>query len=298
MYILANILILLITIFLYINIYFNLNTSDYLEIYEIDNISKEKFEELCNIKQPLFFDCNKLDINLSFPDINIDYLKKIYGNFDILLFDNNNQNLGIPVDIISAYELFKKDLSNNYISEYNYNFLEETTLIKSFKTYDYFLRPLNVTNTFYDIICGSLNSYTKLKYSLNYRNIFYVNEGSVEITLTPPCNKKFLHVNNYNDDLEYYSDIDIFNIDEKYNKDFNKVKFLRKILNKGQFISIPAYWFYSIKILEHNTLISSYKYRTYSNNLAILPTILHNFLKRNNIKRNFIKVVSNDVETI
>ena len=59
MYILANILILLITIFLYINIYFNLNTSDYLEIYEIDNISKEKFEELCNIKQPLFFDCNK-----------------------------------------------------------------------------------------------------------------------------------------------------------------------------------------------------------------------------------------------
>lgn len=298
MYILINILILLITFFLYINIYFNLSTSDYLEIYEIDNISKEKFEELCNIKQPLFFDSSKLDMNFNFPDINIEYLKKLYGNFDISLFDDTNENIGLPIDLISACELFNKDISNNYISEYNLKFLEETTLIKTFKTYDYFLRPLNVTNSFYDLIIGSKNSYTKLKYSLNYRNIFYINDGSVEITLSPPCNKKFLHINNFNDELEYYSDIDIFNVHEKYIKDFNKVKFLRKILHKGQFLTIPAYWFYSIKFIESNTLITSYKYRTYSNNLAILPNIFHNFLKRNNIKRNFIKVVSTDVETI
>ena len=78
----------------------------------------------------------------------------------------------------------------------NYNFLEETTLLKTFKSYDLFLRPLNLTNSFYDLIFGSKNSYTKFKYSLNYRNIFYINDGIVEITLTPPCNKKFLYVNN------------------------------------------------------------------------------------------------------
>lgn len=283
----------MITIFLYINIYFNLNTSNYLEIYEIDNISKEKFEELCNIKQPLFFDSLNLNMNITFPDINIDYLKNIYGNFDIYLFDNSNSNIGLPINLITACDLFNKDLSTNYISEYNYNFLEETTLIKTFKSYDFFLRPTNLTNSFYDLIFGSKNSYSKLKYTLNYRNIFYINDGIVEITLTPPCNKKFLYVNNFNDELEYYSDVDIFNVNDKYKKDFNKVKFLRKILKKGQFIMIPAYWFYSIKILENNTVISSYKYRTYSNNLAILPNILHNFLKRNNIKRNFIKVVNN-----
>ena len=283
----------MITIFLYINIYFNLNTSNYLEIYEIDNISKEKFEELCNIKQPLFFDSLNLNMNITFPDINIDYLKNIYGNFDIYLFDNSNSNIGLPINLITACDLFNKDLSTNYISEYNYNFLEETTLIKTFKSYDFFLRPTNLTNSFYDLIFGSKNSYSKLKYTLNYRNIFYINDGIVEITLTPPCNKKFLYVNNFNDELEYYSDVDIFNVNDKYKKDFNKVKFLRKILKKGQFIMIPAYWLYSIKILENNTVISSYKYRTYSNNLAILPNILHNFLKRNNIKRNFIKVVNN-----
>lgn len=297
MYILINILIFLITIFLYINVYFNLDTSNYLEIYEIDNISKEKFEELCNIKQPLFFDSINLNMNINFPDINVDYLKNIYGNFDIYVYDSSNSNLSIPVNLISACELFNKDVSSNYISEYNYSFLEETTLIKTFKSYDFFLRPPNITNTFYDIIIGSKNSYTKLKYSLNYRNIFYVNDGAIEITLTPPSNKKFLHINNFNDELDYYSDIDIFDVDEIYKKDFNKVKFLRKILNKGQFLTIPAYWFYCIKILENNTIISSYKYRTYSNNLAILPNIIHNFLKRNNIKRNFIKVVNN-VESI
>tara|TARA_B100000424_G_C22910758_1_gene484511 strand:- start:174 stop:1067 length:894 start_codon:yes stop_codon:yes gene_type:complete len=297
MYLLINILIFLIVIFIYINVFFNLDTSNYLEIYEIDNISKEKFEELCNLKQPLFFDAANLNINITFPELNINYLKNTYGNFDIQLFDNSNINIGLPINLVSACELFNKDLSSNYISEYNNNFLEETTLIKTFKSYDAFLRPINITNSFYDLIFGCKNSYSILKYSLNYRNIFYINDGKIEITLTPPCNKKFLHVNNFNDELEYYSDINIFNIDDKYKRDFNKVKFLRKVLNKGQFITIPAYWFYSIKFLENNTLISSYKYRTYSNNLAILPNIIHNFLKRNNIKRNFIKLVK-DVESI
>ena len=294
MYILINLLVLLITIFLYINIYFNLHTSDYLEIYEIDNVSKEKFEELCNIKQPLFFDSLKLDI--TFPDLNIDYLKKLYGSFDIQLFDNSNNNISVPINLNIACELFNKDLSSNYISEYNFDFLEETTLIKTFKTYDYFLRPLYVTNSYYDLIFGSNNSYTKFKYTLNYRNIFYLIDGSIEIIMTPPYNKKYLYVNEFNDELEYFSDIDIYNVHDKYKQNFNKEKLLKKKLTKGQFISIPAYWFFSIRFLENNTLISSYKYRTYSNNLAILPNIFHNFLKRNNIKRNFIKVLNVDIE--
>ena len=57
---------------------------------------------------------------------------------------------------------------------------------------------------------------------------------------------------------------------------------------------IPAYWFYSIKILKQDTIISNYKYRTYANNLSIIPNIVENFLKRNNIKRNFLKVINND----
>ena len=292
MYILINLLILLIVLFLYINIYFHLNTSDYLEIYEIDNISKEKFEELCSLKQPLFFDSNKLNLSLNYNELNIDYLKSIYGSFDITVFDNSSSNIGIPVTLQTAIDLFYKDLSSNYISEYNYNFLQETTLNKTFKSYDFFLRPINVTNSIYDIIFGSINSYTQFRYNLNYRNIYYVNSGLVEITLSPPSNKKYLYVNNFNDELEYYSDIDIYNVDSKYIKNFNKVKLLRIKLLKDQFLMIPAYWFYSIKILEENTIISNYKYRTYANNLAILPDIVQHFLKRNNIKRNFLKIIN------
>lgn len=298
MYILINILILLITIFLYINIYFHINTSNYLEIYEIDNISKEKFEELCSLKQPLFFDSEKIDINLNFPDLNMEYLINIYGNFDINIYDNNSENISIPINLLTAHDLFNKDMSSNYISEYNHNFLEETTLNKTFKTFDFFLRPYYITNSYYDIILGSVNSFTNFKYSLNYRNIFYVNSGKIEISMTPPCNKKYLYVNDFNEEIEYYSDINIYNVEEKYNKSFNKVKILRTLLKKGQFIVIPAYWFYSIKILDNNTIISSYKYRTYSNNLAIIPSLVQNFLKRNNIKRNFLKIVNDDVEQI
>ena len=56
MEILINLLILCIVLFLYIHIYNQIKTSDYLEVYEIDNISKDKFEELCDLKQPLLID--------------------------------------------------------------------------------------------------------------------------------------------------------------------------------------------------------------------------------------------------
>ena len=47
-----------IVLFMYIHIFFHLNTSDDLEVYEIDQPSKEKLEEICDIKQPVVFNFN------------------------------------------------------------------------------------------------------------------------------------------------------------------------------------------------------------------------------------------------
>ena len=77
MYILINFLIFVITLFLYIHIYFHIKCSNYLEIYEIENISKQNIEEIYNLKQPFLF--NYSDNNMEFIEyINMDYLKKLW----------------------------------------------------------------------------------------------------------------------------------------------------------------------------------------------------------------------------
>lgn len=290
MYILINFLIFVITLFLYIHIYFHIKCSNYLEIYEIENISKQNIEEIYSLKQPFLF--NYSDNNMDFIEaINMDYLKKNYGTFDIRIYNKNDTNIAIHMNLITSCDLFNKDVSNNYYSEHNNDFLEETTLLKYFSDSDMFLRPMNTISKNYDMLMGSIGSYSNLKYSVNFVNILYVNEGEIDIVMTSPNNNKYLHVNDVNENFEYISKIDYYNPDEKYRKDFNKVKFMNIKLKKGSFLSIPAYWFYCIKIVTDDTIVSFFKYKTFMNSMAILPDFLKKILHDNNIKRNFLKVI-------
>ena len=53
-----NIFIFVIVLFLYIHIQFQLKTSNDLEVYNIEKPSKDKLEEICDIRQPLVFNYN------------------------------------------------------------------------------------------------------------------------------------------------------------------------------------------------------------------------------------------------
>ena len=47
--------VFLIVLFLYIHIFFHLKTSDDLDIYDIETPSKDKLEEICDLRQPVIF---------------------------------------------------------------------------------------------------------------------------------------------------------------------------------------------------------------------------------------------------
>ena len=209
-----------------------------------------------------------------------------------LLMSNLNGVLS-PAEIkVVLAQLFNNDISGIYYSEYNSDFIQETTLEKNFENIDLFLRPYGVSNKFYDLILGSKNSYSNLRCHLNSRNFLYVNEGSIEVTMCVPNDIKYLYVNKNYETMEYVSEINICNVESKYMQNFNKVKFLRVIIPRNKIIQIPPYWFYHIKILEDNTLITAFKYRTIMNNISIIPDLFIKFLQDNNVKRNFTKIVS------
>jgi hypothetical protein len=259
-----------------------------LEILEINNISKERLEEICDLRQPLTM---TIDNNI-FKEFFLKNLLENYSSFDIKIRNiknlDDNTELFLPLPLNDANKLMIEDKEGQYISENNNDFLIETSIIKDISVHDLFFRPYMLSNIEYDYIFGSKNSYTPLRYNLNYRNYFLVLQGKIRIKLTPPKNDKYLYCNKDYDNFEFRSPLNVWNIQDEYKTDFNKMKFLEVDLEPGNIIYIPAYWWYSIQILEENTSILSFKYRTYMNNVAILPQIILKIMQKQNIKHKII----------
>lgn len=278
-----NFMIFCIVLFIYIHVYNHIKTSNYLEVYEIENLSKDKFEDIINFKQPLLLNNTSLINN-----IDSNYLISNYPTFDLNLYNKQN-GVFLKTKMEDFDAIINSDTSNNYITYNNKEFLEETTIEKLLSSSDTFFRPYNVCNKNYDIIMGKKNNTTQLKYSINSRNILYLSSGKIEVTMCPPKYYKNLHVQKNYELLDFYSAIDINNVQSNYKNDYHKVKFLRVLLNTNQVLIIPPYWFYSIKFLEENTIVFFNSYRTYTSSIAIVPDLFIQLLQENNLKLNIIK---------
>lgn len=290
MQVLINFIIFIIVLFFYIHINFQVTTSDDLEIYEVDEITKERLEELCNIKQPILFNYYSLDLE---SNLKLTNLLENYKSFDINLRNIHDytldDNIFIPINLQDGYNLFSKDLSNTYISESNKEFINETTLHKKIISNDLFLRPYLCSNCQYDLIFGSKNSYTPLRYNLNSRNYLYVIDGEIEIMLTVPNNYKYLEIIKDYSNFEFRSKYNPYN-DNKV-KNLDKIKFLTVTMKKNDIIYIPFKWIYSFKITDPRSIICCLNYSVIMNTLAILPEIFLQFLQNKNIKHNFLNKI-------
>jgi len=302
---LISIFIFCLVLFVYLHIHFHFKTSNDLEIYEIDNVSKEKFEELCDIRQPIIFpfENEKIINNTCY-----DYIYNNYNSFDIQIRESafskqseNNKNklkdttiesdvdVYVPLSLNLANKLFVEDDTERYYSANNTDFLKETGVIKNFQYNDEFLRPYMLCNTKYDVMTGSNNTVTPFKYELNYRNFFLVTQGSIEVKMTPPKSTKYLYPVKDYELFEFKSPVNPWNVSPEYKADFDKIKCLEFTVTQGKALYIPAYWWYSIKF-NKNTSISCFKYKTYMNCVSIIPDLSLHGLQLQNIKRNTVKI--------
>lgn len=303
-------LIFCLVLFFYLHIYFHLKTSNDLEVYEIEQPSKQRLEEVCDIRQPTTFEYynEHLLTSLSYHGITTNYRA-----FDIQVRDvsvsvsvsgsvdnpeksqkgsdntNNNTVLYIPVTLKIAHEVFQKDTEAKYISENNTDFIDETGLVKVFQLNDEFLRPYMVSTCMYDIMMASVATTTPLRYEVNYRNYFLVTQGRVKILLIPPKDSKYLYPISDYDVFEFRSPVNPWKVQPEYQDDFDKIKTLEVELFQGMIMYIPAYWWYSVQFVVPETSICSFKYRTSMNSVAILPRTLMNVLQNLNIKRDTLE---------
>ena len=279
-----------IVLFLYLHIQFHLKTSNDLELYELDNVSKDKLEEICDLRQPVLFD---FEDDPFMQMCNRKYILDNYHAFEIKIRNSKDTDydseIYIPFQIASAIKLFQEDKISTYFSENNNDFLQETGILKKFQHNDHFIRPYMVSNCNYDILLGSENVSTPLRYELNYRHYILVTEGSIKIKLSPPKSSKYLYTIYDYDNFEFRSPINPWNVQSQYETDFEKIKCLEITLNPGKIIQIPAYWWYSIQFSSKMSTIACFRYRTYMNNFAISPQILLYGLQSQNIKRDVVR---------
>jgi len=292
MKIIFGLFIFCIVLFIYLHVQFHLKTGEDLEMYEVDEPSKDKLEEICDIRQPVLFDFESEKIVES---TNRTFILNNYSAFEIKIRNTNdedpNSELYVPLSIISAIKLFDEDKSSSFFSENNFDFLQDTGVIKNMKYNDEFLRPYMVSNCDYDILMGSADTYSPFRYEINYRNFLVLTEGTAQIKLSPPNSRKYLYPKYDYENFEFRSQVNPWNPETKFKADFDKIKCLEFTLMPGKTLFIPAYWWYSIKFTS-NTSISFFRYRTYMNNIAITPYIAMHALQLQNVKRNTVKRVS------
>lgn len=290
MNIIIIVLIFFLVLFIYLHIFYHLKTSDDLEVYELSNLSKERLEEICDLRQPLTF---YLDID-NFNKLSKENIVANYSSFDIKLRDtsiNSETEFFLPVTLNKGITVLEEDTNKKYISENNRDFLEETSLIKILKSNDEFLRPNMLAYSNYDYIMGSKDTVTPFKYDVNYRNYFVILKGTVKVKLSPPKSKKYLYTIKDYDNFEFRSPINPWNVQDEYKNDFDKIKCMEVTLTQGKLLFIPSYWWYSIKFEDSDCVILNFTYRTYMNIAAITPHLFISFLQRQNIKHDTIQKI-------
>ena len=276
-----SVIIFLIVLFFYLHIIFEFKVNNSLEVLSSEFISKNNFEEICNLKQPTLFNYNNTQLCNIFLRENLINNYKIF-DLNIQNINNNKKNI-YKLNLVKTFNLFDKDPSQNYITEKNHEFIKETNINKKIKELTHFLKPSLNVKTNIDILSGSINSYTQLKYNISCRNFFYIPSGNVEVKLIPPKYTNYLDEYKDYEHFEFSSPINIWNTQGMHFKNIQKIKQLNFIINQHNILYIQPYWWYSFKFLDKSNIVY-FNFNTCINITANIKHYILNVLQNQNIE--------------
>ncbi len=257
---LLYIIIFLVIAITYIHIIYHIKTSNKMEVYDIDYNGVAHLNEICDLRQPFTFRCTTNEININ---------------------RSNTVNKNTKINIIKKQKI--PDENDKIISHNNDILVKLPNIQENIIHYENNIKPnFNIT-TLHDIMFADENMKTDLSYNYNYRNFFHITEGTIIV--------RFLSPNNTNK-ISHYTDYEL--LEEKSNTDIwenkNNLKFLEIKISSNDTLFIPPYWWYSFHFIEPTTIIT-FKYRTFMNNVTILPKLLYSYISIHNRKRD-LKIIN------
>jgi hypothetical protein len=242
-----------------------------LEIYEMDYISNANLQEVCDLKQPVFFASEHTEHLFSklHPDLKEEVVVKDIGDYhrsSASSSDASTQITGITLSFSSAYGLMDSDPKHIFYSENNGSFLEEADFIPTFSKFSSKIGSPWSVKTSYDLLFASPKVETPWKFHTASQRFLVTSPGQgIRVKMTPWKSRKYM-------DLVY--DYETFDFWCRSVQESN-IKCLDFDLKPGYVLYIPPYWFYSVEFLDKAgstdskiSFVASFTYTTPMNILA------------------------------
>lgn len=265
------------SLFLYIHIRFHLKKSSELDVYHIDYPSKEKLDEICDIRQPVVFGVTRLEH--ASQQLALASLARSYPEFDLNIIGAEEAGAApaklLPVKIKDASVLLASSDATAYRSESNGALLAATSLSKHIQGAEYILRPSLSLKARYDVAFGNVGHHTPLRYHLNYRNYVMVTCGAASVTMAAPkYTRELVFEADYGagGDGGAGGDVTFVSSENPWPSNdggaggsgtSNNVKYLYVELRANQILYVPAYWSYSVRFEQPGTSLLLLYYQTY-----------------------------------
>jgi len=289
----VSLFIFVVIVFLYIHITAQWKTSEDLEIYETDYTTNTHLQEVCSVRQPVLFVFQQPtpiyeSIQLSKMDKYSTYTVNVKDIHDY--WKPTDDEPVVSVDSVelpfhSARRLFETNISPRYISENNTLFLEETGLERVLSSMDTYLKPpLGVLYSRYDLLFGAKQSVTPMRYHTNTGYFMAPTAGKISVKMTPWKSRAFLYPVKDYEYYEFWSRVNVWNPLSCHSQEMNKLRFLEFDVLPGYILSIPPYWWYSIRFsTDPDTCVCAYTYDTVVNVAAHSYDWGMYYLQQNNI---------------
>jgi hypothetical protein len=295
--------IFIVVLFLYIHVMSQFKKGEDLEIYEMDYSTGAHLQEVCDVRQPVLFQVRDILPGL-FSDIHPQKIAQ-YSSHDVKLKDADDYygTELVPVDAISlplhaTFSILEGDKDGRYFSEDNEEFLEESGLMKRIGAIDEILRPSFTIHSKHDVLFGSCNTATPLRYHTDYRQFLCVTSGKIRVKMTSWKSSKYLHPYKDYENYEFRSPVHALRPSSNYTSDFEKTNFIDFEVAEGMMLYIPPYWWYSIIYLDDpSTFVCKTTYSTLMNSISNLPDLVLYVLQQQNITKKVPKIPTTNIET-
>jgi hypothetical protein len=288
-----NIIIFCIIVFLYIHVNYQFKKGEDLEIYELDYTSNTHLQEICNVKQPVLFQFKFDELENMTPE----KLSKTVGSHECKVKDTYDyyDEKVVSVDHVNfpfqtAYKIFMRDPKGRYYTENNEFFLEESGIIGELQEIDAFLKPNFCMKTKYDFLCGSSDTGMPLRYHNYDRYFLIVVSGKIRVKMTHYKSRKYLHTIKDYEKYEFRSPVDAWKVQQNYEKDMEKIRFLEFDVPTNHVLYVPPYWYYSIQFTEKTSVFAA-TYCTIMNAVAHSPEWGRYYLQQANIQKKIAKTM-------
>ncbi len=267
-----QIIVIVVTLYVILNIQFHYRISEKLELYQMDNysINKELLLGYISDKLPIVFTNMTDESDIQYW--NFDYFKQYYPEELLTIISKYNSKKHLRVKVKNVPFKFsdnseKEDSEKDEYYIEDYSFIQNSGMDSVIHDDLKILFPSFSFGNTYKLNISKSGYTTKLYYKTDLYNYIIQLEGTQKIVLFHPKQSKYLYRSSLYNKYRVQSDVNFWDLDSKKFPMMDKAKYIEIILHPGNILLIPNYWWFtSKKYSRFNIYPNICKYINYSYN--------------------------------